>query len=49
LLKYPSDVSSANNLHNDISFSPIPCMHIRNIRGSNADPWGTPAKTGSKL
>jgi hypothetical protein len=48
-LEYPSDVSSANNLLNDISFSPISFIYIRNMRGPNTDPWGTPAETGSKL
>jgi hypothetical protein len=42
-------VSSANNLLNDISFSPISFMYIRNMRGFNTDPWGTPAETDSKL
>ena len=48
-IEYPSDVSSANNLLNDIYFSPISFMYIRNMRGPNTDPWGTPAETGSKL
>jgi hypothetical protein len=24
-------------------------MYIRNMRGPNTDPWGTPSETGSKL
>jgi hypothetical protein len=24
-------------------------MYIRNMRGHNTDPWGTPSATGSKL
>jgi hypothetical protein len=32
-----------------LSFSPISFMYIRNMRGPNTDPWGTPAETGSKL
>jgi hypothetical protein len=42
-------VSSANNLLNVISFSPISFMYIRNMKWTNTDPWGTPAETGSKL
>ena len=48
-LEYPSDVSSANNVLNDIIFSPISFIYIRNMRGPNTDPWGIPAETGSKL
>jgi hypothetical protein len=33
----------------NLSFSPISFMYIRNMRGPNTDPWGTPAETGSKL
>jgi hypothetical protein len=37
------------NLLNDISFSPISFMYIRNMRGPNTDPWGTPAETSIPL
>jgi hypothetical protein len=41
--------SILNSLKNDISFSPISFMYIRNMRRPSTDPWGTPAETGSKL
>jgi hypothetical protein len=49
LRKLKFSVSSTNNLLNDISFSLISFMYIRNMRGPNTDLWGTPAETGSKL
>jgi hypothetical protein len=39
----------AKDLLNDIGFSLISFMYIRNMRGPNTDLWGTPAETGSKL